>query len=78
MSKFKEFTACGECDSQEPLSAKGCADESLTYCPDCESLEGKTKTLFLNTETDEILTEDDCTCDVDYSCPLEVGKRPGW
>jgi len=52
-----EFTACAECDSQEPRRAIGAGDEILHVCPDCETMEGATKTLWLNEATDEITAD---------------------
>jgi hypothetical protein len=52
-----EFTACAECDSQEPRRAIGAGDEILHVCPDCETMEGATKTLWLNEATDEVTAD---------------------
>lgn len=51
---WKEFSACAECDSQEPIGKTRGGIDPLFVCPDCGTVEGKTRPMWLNTETDEV------------------------
>lgn len=54
--QWHEYQACAECDSEEPIACKRAGDESFFYCEACESIEGRIRTLFRNSDTDEVIS----------------------
>jgi hypothetical protein len=53
-AKLIEFTACAECESQEPIGKTNGGLDPLFICPDCGTVEGATRRLLINEETDEV------------------------
>lgn len=51
---WEEFTACGECESDEPVEHVSTGEDTLRACESCRSVEGATRTLWLNHETGEV------------------------
>lgn len=57
MAKVTEFTACAECGSQSPIGRTRGTLDPLSLCPDCHTVEGRTRTLWANDETDEVTAD---------------------